>query len=51
MLHVCYLNISGLALKRLEGCSLTSLCLPTAASDSTGKKRERKELGNNYCVE
>lgn len=30
----CYLNISGARIERVQGCSLTSLCLASAASDS-----------------
>lgn len=39
MVPACYLNISGPVLKRVQGCSLTSLCLPSAASDSQRKTR------------
>ena len=40
-----YLNISGPRAERVQGCSLTSLCEPSAASDS-----QKREPGNNYSV-
>lgn len=45
MVSACYLNISGARIERVQGCSLTSLCLPSAASDS-----QKKKPGNNYSV-
>jgi len=42
MVLACYLNISGSAIEKAQGCSLTSLWLLSAASYS-----EEKNLRNN----